>query len=169
MQCGPEWKQTSHELFLHIYPLIMKELLLNGKNEVSWICSDKIAGSCHPHWFPARTVPVRCDSQSMHHQNPVLPGVTALQQGHWGTEAKASGTSMWIHWPRATQQPQPVSTVGEVVSHTRSFPKEAVLYLIKENSTAVQEILTEAVKGTLSRSYSHLLLKSYIEIHQSAP
>lgn len=29
----------------------MKELLLNGKNEVRGICSDKIAGSCHPHWF----------------------------------------------------------------------------------------------------------------------
>lgn len=64
----PERKQTSHELFFHIYPLIVKELLLNGKNEVSWIRSDKIAGSCQPPlvssscstsplWHPVRASP----------------------------------------------------------------------------------------------------------------
>lgn len=70
-QRGPEWKQMSHELLLHIYPLIMKELLLNGKNEVSWIRSDKIAGSCQPPlgsfscstsslWHPVRASPKPC-------------------------------------------------------------------------------------------------------------
>lgn len=69
--------------------------LLNRKNEVSWICSDKIAGSCHPHWFLSCAVMVCYDSQSKHHQKLVLPGVTALQQGQQGLPGYLTTTS-WI-------------------------------------------------------------------------
>lgn len=48
------------------------------------MCSDKLLGSCHLHWFPAHTIPVPRDSQYMHHQILLLPGVTALQQGSDG-------------------------------------------------------------------------------------
>lgn len=61
-----------YELLFHIYLLIMTRLLLNRKNEVSWICSDKLAASCHLHWFPSHTIPVHCDSQYMHHHIPPL-------------------------------------------------------------------------------------------------
>lgn len=59
-------------------------LLLNRKNEVSWIRSDKLVAACHPHWFPPHTIPVPHDSQYMHHHILLLPGVTALQQGSDG-------------------------------------------------------------------------------------
>lgn len=62
----------------------MTGLLLNRKNEVSWIRSDNLVASCHRHWFPSHTIPVPRDSQYMHHHILLLPGVTALQQGSDG-------------------------------------------------------------------------------------
>lgn len=73
-----------YKLLFHIYPLIMTRPLLNRKNEVSWICSDKLVASCHLHWFLSHTIPVPCDSQYMHHHILLLPCVTALQQGSDG-------------------------------------------------------------------------------------
>lgn len=79
--CSSVLSVEYYRLLFHIYPLIMTELLLNRKNEVSWICSDKLVASCHVHWFPPHTITVPRDSQYMHHRGLLLPGVTALQQG----------------------------------------------------------------------------------------
>lgn len=67
-----------------MYPLIMTGCVSNRKNEVSCISFDKLVACCHLHWFPSHTIPVPHDSQYMHHQIPLLPGVTALQQGSDG-------------------------------------------------------------------------------------
>lgn len=57
--------------------------LLSRKNEVSWILPDKLAASCHLRWCPSQAALVLRDSQYMHQcaHPPLLPGVTALQQG----------------------------------------------------------------------------------------
>lgn len=106
MQLRPECEQAAHKLLFQIYPLIMKELLLNRKNEVSWIRSDKLVGSCHLHWFPSLTIPVPHDSQYMHHQILLLPGVTALQQG-------SDGLPEFTYKPLQRENGSPTLSVGQ--------------------------------------------------------
>lgn len=95
-----------HKLLFHIYPLIMTGLLLNRKNEVSRIRSDKLVASCHLHRFPSHTIPVPHDSQYMHHQIPLLPGVTALQQG-------SDGLPEFTYKPLQGENAAPTLSVGQ--------------------------------------------------------
>lgn len=84
----------------------MMGLLLNRKNEVSWICSDKLVASCRLHWFPSHTIPVPHDSQYMHHHIPSLPGVTALQQG-------SDGLPEFTYKPLQGENGTPTLSVGQ--------------------------------------------------------
>lgn len=102
----PECEQAAHKLLFRIYPLIMKGLLLNGKNEVIWICSDRLVGSCHLHWLPSHTIPVPCDSQYMHHKILLLPGVTALQHG-------SDGLPEFTYKPLQRENGSPTLRVGQ--------------------------------------------------------
>ena len=95
-----------HKLLFHIYPLIMTGRLLNRKNEVSWIHSDKLVGCCHLHWFPSHTIPVPRDSRYMHHQILLLPGVTALQQG-------SDGLPEFTYKPPQRENGAPTLSVGQ--------------------------------------------------------
>lgn len=80
--------------------------LLNRKNEVSWICSDKLVASCHLHWFPSYTIPVPHDSQDIHHQILLLPGVTALQKG-------SDGLPEFTYKPLQRENGGPTLSVGQ--------------------------------------------------------
>lgn len=102
----PECEQAALKLLFHIYPLIMKGLLLNGKNEVIWIRSDRLVGSCHLHWLASHTIPVPCDSQYMHHKILLLPGVTALQQG-------SDGLPEFTYKPLQRENSSPTLSVGQ--------------------------------------------------------
>lgn len=95
-----------HQLLFHIYPLILTGRLLNRKNEVSWIRSDKLVGCCHLHWVPSHTIPVPHDSRYMHHQILFLPGVTALQQG-------SDGLPEFTYKPLQRENGAPTLSVGQ--------------------------------------------------------
>lgn len=109
LYCSMDGRQSSleyHRLLFHIHPLIMMGLLLNRKNEVSWICSDNLVASCHLHWFPTHAIPVPHDSQYMHHQILHLPGVTVLQQAN-------NGLPQFIYKPWQRENGAPTLSIGE--------------------------------------------------------
>lgn len=84
----------------------MTGLLENRKNEVSWIHPDRLVASCHLHWLPSHTIPVPYDSQYMHHQILLLPGVTALQQG-------SDGLPEFTYTPLQRENRAPTLSVGQ--------------------------------------------------------
>lgn len=109
----------------------MKELLLSGKNEVSWIRSDKIAGSCQPPlgsfsystsllWHPVRASPkprlTWCDCPPAGRPELAMFALWQLRSEYYLVKSGRRGLrTQQIRWAGASKQPRSVE---------RSLPTE---------------------------------------------